>query len=100
MDKRSAPVRAVVATITLSFGVEGTYMRTVAFVIGFGPRQLLEHLPTCRRRPALVQLVLASGELNDRGLGQFDQEKKKEGRGVVVIRYAPWLPDSARSTPG
>jgi len=38
-------------------------MWPVAFVIGFSPCQLLQHLPTCRRRPALVQLVLAPSEL-------------------------------------
>jgi hypothetical protein len=41
-------------------------MWPVPFVVGFGPCQLLEHLPTCRRRPAFVQLVLASSELTKR----------------------------------
>ncbi len=41
-------------------------MWPVPFVVGFGPCQLLEHLSTCRRRPAFVQLVLASSELTKR----------------------------------
>ena len=42
-------------------------MWPIAFVIGFSARQLLKHLPTCRRRPAVIQLVLASSELTNGG---------------------------------
>jgi len=38
-------------------------MWPVTFIVGFGPCQLLEHLPACRRYPAVVQLVLASSKL-------------------------------------
>lgn len=78
-------------------------MWPVAFVIGFSPCQLLKHLPTCRRRPALVQLVLAPSELNNggsHGSRQFDSQFGREGGGGGGGDNAPWLPDSARSTPG
>ena len=65
-EDKDAPVWAVAAAIALPFGVEGTYMWPVPFVVGFGSCQLLEHLPTCRRRPTFVQLVIASSELTKR----------------------------------
>lgn len=66
-------------------------MWTVAFVIGFSPCQLLKHLPTCRGRPALVQLVLASGELPIMVCVRLTTDspgkgKGKEGKGEGVIR--------------
>jgi hypothetical protein len=39
-------------------------MWPVAFVVGFGPRQLFQHLSACRRRPTFIQPVLAPSKLH------------------------------------
>jgi hypothetical protein len=78
-------------------------MWPVTFIVGLGPRQLLKHLPACRRCPALVQLVLASSKLTTRAQAPnfwlrqyffFSIYEKGEAVG------APWPPDFGRSTPG
>lgn len=58
------PVWAVRAAVAFSLGVERTYMWPVALVVRLRPRQLLQHLPACRRRPTVIQLILASSKLH------------------------------------
>ena len=76
-------------------------MWSVTFIVGFCPRQLLKHLPACRRYPAIVQLVLASSKLTTQARAiryvNFSFSSRGKGGGMVG---APWPPDSGHSTPG
>ncbi len=59
------PIRAVRAAIALAFGVERTDVWSVALIVRFCPRELLQHLPSRRRRSTVIQLVLGSSKLHN-----------------------------------
>ena len=63
-ERYLVPVWAVRAAIAVTLGVKRTYMWPVALIVRLRPRQLLQHLPASRRRPTVIQLILASGKLH------------------------------------
>jgi hypothetical protein len=57
------PVWTLCAAIAVPLGIERTDVWLVAFIVRLGPRELLEHLATSRRRPPIIQLILAPRKL-------------------------------------
>ncbi len=88
----NAPVGAIVTTIALPFGIEGAYMWPVAFVIGFGPRQLFQHLSTSRGHPTIIQPILTPSEL----AYNHQQNSVQSSHPDTII---PLPPDSVRNIP-
>jgi hypothetical protein len=72
-------------------------MWPVAFVVGFGPCQLFQHLSTSRRRPTIIQPVLTPSKLHARE--QQNTTVSLSFRVLSDAGGAPWPPDSAHSTP-